>query len=216
VNGNLYIVVPGSRNVLEYPPNSTKPNFTYSQGLYSPVVDVTTDHSLNVYVANGSAFSEYPQDTNAAIWSCATGSRSGFGWVKGIGGGGPLESYAFDGTIISWGKGVRSPCTGAVLTQGVVNSPGELATDSKGKILVCDGSKIDILGGGPLLKLKGHFGSGFKHVIQIRLNNANTQAYITDGGLNEVFVTAYPSGKILHTLHFAKVYAAVDGDNYNP
>lgn len=213
LNGNLYIAARKSNAVLEFAPNTTKPKYTYS-GMHAPVIDVTTDRSLNVWVANWTGFSEFAQGSNAVTWACQGGS-SGFGAVMGIGGGGPLESYKFVGTIVAWTHSVRSPCTGAVLSQNLLKSPGDMATNDKGQTLVCNGKEIDLVGGAPW-KIRRRYQSGFKHVVQLRFNSANTKMYVTDGGLNEVLILAYPSGKILHTLRFTKVYAAVDGDNYNP
>lgn len=215
--GRLYVANLDGPNVAEYDPGSTgPPAFVYSQGMHNPY-SVTVDAHGNVFEGDlyGSV-SEYAQGVNATVATCALS-----GIVFGIAvdsSGNVFVDYFMrpmgPANIAEFRGGLGKACTPKTLAKS--GAPGGIALDKNGKLLVAEGIKVVVINpahADAAVKI----GSGFSSAISVRLNRANTLAFVTDNSADDVTVVSYPAGKNLTTIGsgagLKAARAAVDAPN---
>lgn len=224
-DGNLYITTAtqgGKHEIVEYSLPGTKPVFTYSAKMTSPV-SVTTDGKGNVYEAdfNAHAVNEYAQKKNAVIASCKLDDSD---YVTGVAVGHEgtvFVDYTIDqyhGRIVRF-KGGLSGCHGETLPPKF-QYPYGMAIDAQGLLLVCDATADKVYQlKAPFDKISGKFGIYYKEPIHITINKDNKEAYVVQGG-ESVRVMGYPRAKPLANLDSSyglkDPYGAVDGQNFVP
>ncbi|MGA8576433.1 MAG: hypothetical protein WB609_12225 [Candidatus Cybelea sp.] len=224
-SGNFYITSAtqtGKHTIVEYKLPATKPDFTYSAHMTSPV-SVTTDSHGNVYEADfsGHFVNEYAQKKNAVVATCSLDSGDLVTGVAVNHEGTVFIDYTtnqYYGRVVRY-KGGLSGCHGQTLPPKF-KYPYGMAIDAQGALLVCDvtANKVFVLKA-PFDKIAGTFGIFYKQPIHVTINKANRQAYVTQAGLS-VRVMGYPRAKPLATLDASKglksPYGAVDGENFVP
>lgn len=198
--GKLYVANTDAGDVTEYAAGKTgSPSFTYSKGVQTPY-SVTVDAHGNLFEGdeNGSV-NEYAQGVNKTVATC-TAAGVIFGLAVDSGGNvfaayfgkpfGPLN-------VVEYRGGLSGACKAKMLTTS--SAPGGVALDKNGKLLVAEGTKVVVIDprhANAAVKI----GSGFSGALNVRLNEANTRAFVTDNATNEVTVVSYPAGKDLTVL----------------
>ncbi|MGB6601701.1 MAG: hypothetical protein WBE77_11525 [Candidatus Cybelea sp.] len=215
--GNLYVANSSSPNVAEYSPGATSPTFYYSAGMSAPSA-VTVDAHGNVFEGdNNGAVNEYFQGYNVLAASCHVGGSQG-GVVVGIAVDSAgdvfinLYSPGYSNFIFEYFGGLGS-CYRGYATR-VPQSVGHIALDAESNLLVLVGGAVYVFDP-PYTSLSSTIGSGFSDAVDVKLNRANTQAFVTDSTSHTVTVVSYPGGSNVRALGSSKglinPYAAVDG-----
>jgi hypothetical protein len=178
---------------------------TYSTSLTDPV-DVTTDHTGNVYVANygssGAAVVEYPQGSNTPSNTCNTGLNNEGIAVDSKGdvflsGNNPNTG---SGELVEF-KGGLSGCSATTL--GVtLTFAGGLQIDNKGELVACDQlSGVDIIPSPYTSISKTITVSGGSDYFHDALDQKNKTLFVADAGTAEVYVISFPGGTLTKTLN---------------
>jgi DNA-binding beta-propeller fold protein YncE len=217
---NFYATDAGDGDITEYD-NAGSLIFTYT-GLQYPY-GVTTDEKGNVYVVDwlAHAVNEYRQRKNVVAATCSIGGdprgvavdRKGDVFVaysSQSGGGGGITELR---------PGLAS-CSGTILGASL-NTPYGMALDRNNDIVVCDeGDSTVAVIDPPYSKITGYLGKGYSLPTDVTINKANTRAYVTDYGAEQVLVLSYPSGSTVAALGYSDgvdyPMSAVDGSNYVP
>jgi hypothetical protein len=204
--GRLYVANVDGGNVTEYARGDTgQPSFTYSDGMHDPY-SVTADAHGNLF--EGDAFgsiNEYAQGVNKILAACAVAGTV-FGLAVDAKGDVFADYFAKPmgpADIVEYGGGLGA-CNAKSLATSV--APGGLALDKNGNLLVAEGTKVVVIGPGRA-NSAAKIGSGFASAVNVRLNKANTQAFVTDNARNTVTVVSYPAGKN------GKVFGTANGLN---
>jgi hypothetical protein len=201
----LYVADTIGGNVTEYTPGNTSgPIFTYSAGMNNPTA-VATDAHGNLFEGDvAESINEYYQGLNTVVASCPTEGSVGGVAVDASGDvfidEGPAPGYLFE-----YAGGLGGACNAQLLGPVMVTSAG-IALDAKNNLLVCNGNAVDVVPP-PYSTISGTIGSGFHGAVNVTLNKANTQAFVTDSSNNTVTVVSYPGGTNLRVL------GAADGLN---
>jgi DNA-binding beta-propeller fold protein YncE len=219
LKGNIYAANRSGPNVTEYS-DAGKPVFTYSSGLSSPY-SVTTDASGNVYVGDAGIITEYPQGSNSAIKTCAVPGLTTLGVAVDRHGNVFGDFYSGHGGILEYRNGLTgSGCKDRVLPITLGVGVG-MAFDRQGNLVVADDEnrRVDIIAP-PFKSITGTLGSGWDEPNAVSIDQAGTQAYVTDMGTATVSVLSYPTGSVVTTLGssngLSQPFAAVDSKNYVP
>ncbi len=207
-NDNLYVSNFSRGNVTVNEYNTADALiFTYSNGLTEPV-DVTTDTTGNVIVANFNGYHErvgtvvaYPQGKNTASVTCNTGlanegvavDSKGDLFVTGYSSG--------SGKIIEYKGGLTSQCSATTLAP-TLSSPGGIQVDKRDDLVVCDQlTAVDIIPP-PYTSVRKRItvpgGSDYHHDA---LTSDNTLLFIADPNAAVVDVVDYPSGTLVKQLN---------------
>ncbi|MGA8099158.1 MAG: hypothetical protein WB810_10920 [Candidatus Cybelea sp.] len=201
---NLYVANYEGVNVTEYNEKEKK-TFSYSMGLIDPV-DVTTDTSGNVYVADfgnnePSVVVEYPQGTNTPIASCSTGlanegvavDKKGNVFVSG-------QDFASGyGDVLKYAGGFSGCKATTVLS--FLGYAGGLQIDRKGNLAVCDQRYGVVYVMPPPYKHIPWVIGGATDAFHIALDKSNQLIFIADPAGMDVLVDDYPTGKYVKTLN---------------
>lgn len=198
--GDLYVANIDGKDVTEYASGKTSaPSFTYNAGMHNPY-SVTVDAHGNVFEGDlYGAVNEYAQGANEVIAGCGA---AGVVYGVAVDAHGDVFVDYFGrplgpSSVVEYRGGLGGSCTGKTLATSP--APGGIALDKNGKLLVAEGKKVVVIDpndADAALKI----GSGFSGAINVRLNKANTQAFVTDNAKNEVTVVSYPAGKNLKVL----------------
>jgi hypothetical protein len=223
--GNLYVADGNGADVTEYNVLSNL-IFTYSADMVTPTV-VTTDRFGAVYEGDGAAsVHEYAQQNNSPAATCVISGTTSDIVVFGVAldrHGDVFVSYesGLTGYIIEYKHGlIDSDCEGTVLPI-TLNEAGGIAVDKQGNLVVCDSAApaVDIIAP-PYTSITGTLGSGWARPVNVSIDKAGTQAYVSDIAAGVVQVLTYPGGSILASLGRANglfdPVAAVDSENYVP
>jgi hypothetical protein len=217
--GNLYVADQDAVNIKEYAPGATSPTFIYNAGMISPQ-DVSVDRNGNVFEAdwpNGSNgfINEYAQGSNTIIHTCDTG----FQVVTGVAVDRKGDVFVDVGSKLIDFKGGLSGCSVKLLVS--LNSGGGMALDKNNNVIVADAGNatVDVIAP-PYQTITNMLGSGYTTPWRVRINKANTRAFVSDVGLSfrgRVFVLQYPSGALVTWLDSSngiyEPFSAVDGPN---
>lgn len=227
--GNLYVANAYGPNVTEYDPTGNL-IFTYSTGMTFPN-NVTTDKHGNVYeVDQANTVNEYAQRSNTVTASCNVG-----GDPNGV----AVDKYgsvfvqftnfyhSFNNYIVVYPGGLNVhgfSCANLVLLK--LGGEGGIALDKQGNVVACVRPPtssvtpaVDIVAP-PYNSVTGTLGSGWSIPLNVSIDKAGTQAYVTDLGDHTVRVVSYPGGSTIATLGSANGLtgprSAVDSYNYDP
>lgn len=172
---------------------------------------------------SGSAtpFDEYRRGHDVRLATCSIdGDPKGVAVDKK---GDVFVAYTFasggGGGIIELNPGL-SNCSETVL--GVsLNTPGGMALDRNNNIVVCEeGDSAVAIVDPPYSQIAGYLGSGYALPTDVKIDKANTLAYVTDYENQQVLVLDYPSGSTVKVLNYSygieTPMSAVDGSNYVP
>jgi hypothetical protein len=189
--------------------------FTYKAGMASPIA-VTTDRLGDIFEADYVGYiNEYYQQANFVVTKCsvvggrptgvATGTTGEVVFVAKYSGsvGHIVEFSDFDA------------CKNKVL--GVrLGETGGMAVDKHDDIIVTEpyNRAVDIIKP-PYNTVSGHLGSHWGFPSDVKINAANTRAWVLDSDTGDVVELDYPSGKVVGTL-VAYAESVVDGSNYVP
>ena len=226
--GNLYVANATSSlpNIVEYAPGGTSPSFTYNASMFDPT-GVRVDAAGNVYEADyhGGFVNEYAQGVNAVLHSCPVSlpagvavDASGDVFVDSLSSTRFTLIYEYIGGLIKRGHPYR--CQPTTLGAAPVFGGG-MALDNNNDLVVCDqyASAVYIIDP-PYSSITRTLGSGYVDPYDVTLNKSNTLAFVTDLGLDEVFVYDYKTNTLVTTLGsgngLAVPYSAVDGPNAVP
>ncbi|HEV3091036.1 MAG TPA: hypothetical protein VGX91_06265 [Candidatus Cybelea sp.] len=215
--GQLYVANIDGADVTEYAAGSTgEPSFKYSAGMHNPY-SVTTDAHGNVFEGDLYGYlNEYAQGVDKTIAAC-TAPGTVFGMAVDASGdvfvdyfGKPLGPA----NLVEYRGGLSASCSAKTLTTN--SYPGGIALDKNGKLLVAEGTKVVVIDPAHP-KGAAKIGSRFSGAIDVRLNGANTEAFVTDNSNDTVTVVSYPAGKNLKVLGskngLKSTRAAVDSPN---
>ena len=201
VHGNLYVANYNGQNVTEYKRGSFVPSCTYSEGLADPI-DVTTDKTGNVYVANASIYSsypgsidEYPQCRNSVskIYD-VSGDPVG---VAVDGQGDVFVSYLVEshGFFEEFkGGSVQGISLGAT-----VGFAGGLVLDKRSNLIAVDQDGSIVVIAPPYDRARLLVG-GLSQPFHDALNERENRLFATDFASSTVSVFEYPSGRLITTL----------------
>ncbi len=198
--GRLYVANVDGGNVTEYARGNTgSPSFTYSQGMHDPY-SVTADARGNLFEGDGfGSIDEYAQGVDKIVAGC-TVAGTVFGLAVDSSGNVFADYFAKPmgpADVVEY-RGGLSSCSAKTLATSL--APGSLALDKDGNLLVAEGTKVAVIDPGGANAGAKKIGSGFASAINVRLNKANTQAFVTDNAKNSVTVVSYPAGKNLKVL----------------
>jgi hypothetical protein len=206
--GNFYVTNTNANTVTEYAPNTTTPVFTYSSGLTFPA-GVTVDRKLNVYVSSLSPASVevFPHRTNSPSLTIPSAQlpypidvaldKAGNVYVTTY-----TASFG-NGVIIKYPPGSTQGTDLGIDTAG----PGGIVVDLAGNIVTGDQRLPGVLVFPPGATSPSlTFGTNEVDPDPVRMNAAETRAYVGDGVGNAVNVYAYPSGNLVNTI-----YDGIDG-----
>jgi hypothetical protein len=206
--GNFYVTNTNANTVTEYAPNTTTPAFTYSTGLTFPA-GVTVDRKQNVYVSSLSPASVevFPHRTHAPSLTIP-GTQIPYPIDVALDKAGNLYVTTYttsfgNGEIIKYPPGSTTGTDLGILTDG----PGGILVDKAGNIVTADQRLPGVLVFPPgATSPSSIFGTAAVDPDPVRLNAAETRAYVGDGIGNAVNVYAYPSGTLVNTI-----YDGIDG-----
>ncbi|HEY5426187.1 MAG TPA: SBBP repeat-containing protein [Candidatus Tumulicola sp.] len=206
--GNFYVTNTNANTVTEYAPNTTTPAFTYSAGLTYPA-GVTVDRQQNVYVSSLSPASVevFPHRKNAPRLTIPSTQipypidvaldKAGNVYVTSY-----TASFG-NGVIIEYPPGSTQGTDLGILTA----TPGGIVVDKAGNIVTADQRLPGVLVFPPGATSPSlTFGTSEVDPDPVRMNRAETRAYVGDGIGNAVNVYAYPSGTLVNTI-----YDGIDG-----
>lgn len=210
----LYVANNLTPSITQYSYVTSKP-FTYKAGIGAPIA-VATDRLGDIFEADYNGYiNEYYQQANFVVTKCsvvgggATGVAAGTtGEVvfvaKYSGGVGHIVEFTDFDACKSKVLGVRLGETGA------------MAVDKHDDIIVTEpyNSAVDIIKP-PYNTASGHLGSRWGTPSDVKINAANTLAWVLDSDTAEVVEVDYPSGKVVGDL-IAYPESVVDGSNYVP
>ena len=201
----LFVANPLAANVQEYKNGqSTSPSFTFTSNLVDPV-DVTSDKSMNLYVADysGGFVNKYTISQNTVTATCSPG-----GSVEGVAvnsaSGNVYVSYndnANVGHIVKY-TNFLTGCNGtAVATAVTFGFVGGIVLDPNNRLLVCDQTNavIDRLSGPSYNTVSATYGTSYvSDPLHATLNrtgsNGSNRLYVSDPALNTVWFFGYPGG----------------------
>ncbi|HEY2476663.1 MAG TPA: hypothetical protein VGI19_17920 [Candidatus Cybelea sp.] len=198
--GRLYVANFDGQKVTEYARGKTgAPSFTYSEGMYRPY-SVTADSHGNLFEGDSvGTINEYAQGTNKVVAGCTVGGPV-FGLAVNSRGDVFVDYFvrpmgpAF---VLEYKGGLSASCSAKLVANSL--AAGGIALAKNGSLIVAEGTKVAVIdpgGANPAAKI----GSGFSSAVDVRLNKANTQAFVTDNGNNNVTVVSCPAGKNLTVL----------------
>ncbi len=180
--------------------------FTYSNGLTEPV-DVTTDTTGNVIVANLNGYHErvgtvvvYPQGKNTASVTCNTGLANEGVAVDSKGDLFVTGYFSGSGQIIEYKGGLTSQCSATTLAP-TLSSPGGIQVDMKDDLVVCDQLTVDIIPPPYTSIRKKITVSGGSDYLHDALTGDNKLLFIADPNAAVVDVVNYPSGTLVKQLN---------------
>lgn len=219
--GNLYVANAGAGNVTEYAPGTNSPSFTYSASMNAPN-GVAVDTSGDVFEVDNDGFiREYFQGFNVAFASC---NLTAFGHLLGVAVDPAGDVFVSVDIEFSGYKihdiyeipGGLDNCANTINVFGSLNLITGIAADANNNLLVAAGNAVDVLDP-PYLSVSSTIGSGFSGAVDVKLNRANTLAFVTDSANQTVTVVSYPGGSNITVLGrtngLLSPYAAVDGPN---
>lgn len=219
--GNLYVANAGAGNVTEYAPGTNTPSFTYSANMSAPN-SVTVDTSGDVFEVDNDGFiNEYFQGFNVAFASCGL---SAFGHLLGVAVDSAGDVFVSINIDISGYNiheiyeipGGLGNCVSTMNVFGSLNVITGLAVDANSNLLIAAGNAVEVLDP-PYESVSSTIGSGFSDAVDVKLNRANTLAFVTDSANQTVTVVSYPGGSNVTVLGrrngLLSPYAAVDGPN---
>jgi hypothetical protein len=197
---NLYVANYGNGTVTEYAPdNWSEPSFTYTANVVSPFV-VTADANGNVYEGdlNGYINEFYQQRNGATIASClpVSGSSPIFGIAVDSHNdvfAALLNANTNSYELVEYAGGLNN-CKLTVLPLPSQDVYGGIALDKNGNLLVTNNSEVEVVDAPSYGTVNATSGTGFSCAENVRLNKANTLAFVTDYCNNTVTVVNYPSG----------------------
>lgn len=220
-SGNLYVANfnnGSAGSITEYaPPHFSSPTFTYSAGMSGPQT-LTVDSHGDVFEGDqkSGTVNEYSQGVNSAIASCSLG-----GDVSGVAvdAAGDVFVRFFSGVSetahVAEYDGGLSGCNQKILPVAFSHNGG-IALDKKQNLIVCDGSRVDVLDP-PYTAISGTIGSGFNFAFGVSLNKKNDLAFVADYIADTVTVVSYPQGTNQTVLTsqsgISEPFGAVDSPN---
>jgi DNA-binding beta-propeller fold protein YncE len=223
--GNLYVANTGGGSsesyIREYAPGATSPSFTYTAGMTDPV-GVTVDAAGNVYETDhlGGFVNEYAQGINAVLHSCPV--------VGPVGVAVDASGDVFVDTATSTGANILEyfglamrghPPRCQFSTLGVtLDFGGGMVLDNNNALVVCDQTLQSVyIIAPPYSSITRTLGSDYIDPYQVALTKYNALAFVTDVGLDEVFVYNYKTNTLVTTLGsgngISLPFGAVDGPN---
>lgn len=223
--GNLYVADTSQIAITEYAPDTSDPSFSYNKGVEEPV-DVATDSAGNVFEADqlGESVNEYPQQSNTIVASCFINESI----VESVAVDGKGDVFVAYNENKPYGQGRIVEYTGgltgcrATLLGVTFTFVGSIALDNANHLIVCDdedADRVDVVKP-PYRKVSGTLGSGYSMPFTIRINKRSDRAYVTDEGLEEVFILTYPAGISIAVLGskegLSTPSSAVDSENFRP
>jgi len=215
--GRLYVANVDGADVTEYARGKTgSPSFTYNDGMQNPY-SVTADAHGNLFEGDMfGSINEYAQGVNKIVAGC-TVTGAAFGLAVDSSGDVFVDYFAKPmgpANVVEYKGGLSGSCKATALAMSTF--PGGVALDKNGKLLVAEGTKVVVIDPGHA-SAAVKIGSGFSGAVNVRLNKANTQAFVTDNAKNDVTVVSYPAGKDLKVLGtgngLKESRAAVDSPN---
>jgi len=212
-HGNLFVanLIGGGGDVVEYAPgNLNAPSFTYNANISQPLA-VTTDAQGNVYEGDYSGvINEYYPNRNASIASCQPINNGDYVQIIGVAVDGDNDVFATveDGTtstheLVEYPGGLSS-CADLRLLLSANYVLYGIAVDKKANLLityqtaVASGVAVVRPPYNTISRLLG--GTGFQYATNVRLNESNKLAFVTDVSADTITVLDYPSGKIVTVL----------------
>ena len=220
---NLYAANFTGGNVTEYAPgNWTAPSFTYSVNVSQPLV-VTADVNGNVYEGDTNGYiNEFYQGRNfATIASCRPVPN---GYIAGVAVDTKGDVFADvhnlqtnSNSLVEYVAGLNNcgsptvlPLPSGYLGQGI-------ALDKNGNLLIANNSAVEVVDAPNYNAVNATIGQGFSCAQNVRLNRANTLAFVGDPCSRLVTVVNYPSGTNAAVLGSGNgitlPFAAVDSSN---
>ncbi|MBV8197205.1 MAG: hypothetical protein JO263_03650 [Candidatus Eremiobacteraeota bacterium] len=220
--GNLYVANASAGTVTEYAQGAATPSLTYNQNMHVPNA-VTTDLHGNVYEADLGAGSNQGEVNEyfptGGVVSCPPGLHSG-GNTGAYGvavdkKGDVFVTYGMAGSggaaIDEFQSGISPSCNDYKLPI-TYSSPGGIAIDSAGDLVVCDPqSSIVYVIPPPYITVPRTIGSGFSKPTQVTLSKDNTRAFVTDAGNHTVTIVDYQTGANIQVLGTANGLSAPNG-----
>jgi hypothetical protein len=214
-HSNLYVANLNAANVVEYAPGNTAfPVFTYTADMLYPSA-VTTDQKGHLFEGEQTGtINEYDVDANSTIAVCTP--SSGF-QITGLGVDRLDDVFAAitDTGIVEYTGGLQPSCSEKSLPVAI--NPRGIALDNNGNLVVAAGAAVDVIDAPSYDRVTSTIGSGFSCAANVRLNKANTLAFVSDLCNNTVTVVRYPSGTNVTVLGGANGLvnpsAAVDWPN---
>ncbi|HVR45861.1 MAG TPA: hypothetical protein VMT95_04410 [Candidatus Binatia bacterium] len=209
----LYVANNLARSITQYSYLTSMP-FTYKAGMSSPIA-VTTDRLGDIFEADYTGYiNEYYQQANFVVKKCSVVAAP-TGVATGTTGEVVFAAY-YSGNV---GHIVEftdfDACKHKVL--GVrLGQTGAMAVDKHDDIILTQpyNRAVDIIKP-PYNTVSGHLGSHWGFPSDVKINAANTRAWVLDSDTGDVVEVDYPSGKVVGTL-VAYAESVVDGSNYVP
>jgi hypothetical protein len=202
-NKNLYVAIhngPSGPNVTEYAPGQwNAPIFTYNANMQLPLA-VTTDANGNVYEGDNSGYiNEYQQGNNVPIASCLLpASVAPFGVAVDRHGDVFATTEAIYGSpseqLVEYPGGLNGCESPTVLPLPQADVGTGIAVDKHANLLIANSGSVEVVDAPTYGTVNRTIGSGFSCAGNVRLNEGNTQALVTDGCNVTVTVVSYPSG----------------------
>jgi hypothetical protein len=210
----LYVANNLARSITQYSYLTSTP-FTYKAGMAAPVA-VTTDRLGDIFEADYVGYvNEYYQQANVVVKKCSIVAGA-TGVATGTTGEVVFVAYYRSGVshIVEFTD--FDACKHKVL--GVrLGQTGAMAVDKHDDIIVTEpyNRAVDIIKP-PYNTVSGHLGSHWGFPSDVKINAANTRAWVLDRDTVDVVEVDYPSGKVVGTLLAYDAYSIVDGSNYVP
>jgi len=201
LKGNLY-EADGNGYVNEYSRGSwSAPSFTYSANTAYPFAVTVDDHG-NVYEGddgNGYVNEYYQEQNGATVSSCQP--FGGEGAVKGVAVDNQSDvfvqgftyAYSDSNELVEYPGGLNS-CASPTILLPLGTAAGGIALDKNRNLLIANGTNVEVVDAPSYSTVSGTIGSGFCYATTVRLNKANTLAFVADDCNDTVTVVNYPGG----------------------
>jgi hypothetical protein len=221
--GNLYVtsVTNSHVGISEYKPGKTKPTFTYSKGMKTPL-SISTDEQGHVYEADFQGFViEYAQRQHNVVNKCVLPAGD---YVTGVAVNASRAVFAdyttglLEGGIVEYPTGLHG-CHQTEL-KPKLSYPYGIVVDAQGNLVVADSEsgKVHIIAP-PFDKITKTWGTIFSQPVHLTIDTPNLRAFVTEIGM-DVKVVGYPNGKLFATLGSSHgintPYGTVDAANFVP
>lgn len=203
--GNLYAVNSTgfgseSGNITEYARgNWGGASFVYNANISNPTA-VAVDSRGNVYEADLEGFiNEYTQAQNISIASCSVENGGATGVAVDSKNDVFATSFVFGGAreLVEYPGGLNACQSLTVLPLPASAVGGGIAVDQAGNLLIANSGEhdVEVVDASSGYSSVDHtIGSSFVCPATVRLNKANTLAFVTDSCADTVTVVNYPSG----------------------
>jgi len=202
--GNLYAansIGPNFSNgyITEYAAdNWSSPSFTYNVNVAYPFA-VTADANGNVYEGDENGYiNEYYQEQNVAtVASCQPVSN---GRIYGVAVDSENDVFATGATELFEYPGGLNKCPSPTVLPLPSTDVGQgIAVDKNANLLIANGKSVEVVDAPSYSTVNATIG-GFSCAVNVRLNKANTLAFVTDTCSETVTLVNYPSLTIAGVL----------------